>query len=49
MTLKIPYDPTVLPGGVRSRFVDNSNGLEMHVLEAGFETAGRPAILLLHT
>ena len=48
MTLKVPYDPAVLPAGVRSRFVDNSNGLEMHVLEAGFETVGRPAILLLH-
>ena len=48
MTLKQPYDPSILPAGVRSRFVDNSNGLDMHVLEAGFETPGRPAILLLH-
>ena len=24
------------------------NGLTMHVLEAGFETAGRPCVLLLH-
>ncbi len=37
-----------LPAGVRSRFVDNHNGLRMHVLEAGFETGGRPALLLLH-
>ncbi len=34
--------------GIRSRFVDNVNGLSMHVLEAGFETPGRPCVLLLH-
>ena len=43
-----PYDAGRLPDGVRSRFVQNVNGLTMHVLEAGFETAGRPALLLLH-
>ena len=43
-----PYDPGWLPDGVRSRFVHNINGLTMHVLEAGFETANRPALLLLH-
>jgi pimeloyl-ACP methyl ester carboxylesterase len=37
-----------LPAGVRSRFVDGVNGLRVHLLEAGFETAGRPAVLLLH-
>src|ERR1700709_2052665 len=37
-----------LPPGIRSRFVDGINGLRMHVLEAGFETKGRPCILLLH-
>jgi pimeloyl-ACP methyl ester carboxylesterase len=37
-----------LPAGVRSRFVDGVNGLSVHLLEAGFETEGRPAILLLH-
>jgi pimeloyl-ACP methyl ester carboxylesterase len=36
------------PPGVRSRFVDGVNGLTMHVLEAGFEVAGRPCVLLLH-
>ena len=41
-------DAACLPRGVRSRFVDNGNGLVMHVLEAGFETAGRPCVLLLH-
>src|SRR5262249_48156706 len=38
----------LLPAGVRSRFVDNGNGVRMHVLEAGFETSNRPAVLLVH-
>jgi pimeloyl-ACP methyl ester carboxylesterase len=33
---------------VRSRLISNGNGLNMHVLEAGFETANRPCVLLLH-
>src|SRR3982750_3586570 len=37
-----------LPAGIRSRYVDDINGLRMHVLEAGFETKGRPCVLLLH-
>ena len=37
-----------LPAGIRSRYVDNINGLSMHVLEAGFETPGRPCVQLLH-
>src|SRR5450755_4930300 len=37
-----------LPSGIRARFVDGINGLRMHVLEAGFETKGRPCLLLLH-
>jgi pimeloyl-ACP methyl ester carboxylesterase len=37
-----------LPPAIRSRFVDNINGLQMHVLEAGYETPGRPCVLLLH-
>ena len=43
-----PLAASALPPGVRSRFVDNVNGLRMHVLEAGFDTPGRPALLLLH-
>ncbi len=43
-----PLEETVLPAGVRSRFVGGVNGLTMHVLEAGFETTGRPCVLLLH-
>ena len=48
MTLQIPYDTSVLPVGVRSRFIDNTNGLLMHVLEAGYEGSNEPVILLLH-
>ena len=44
------FDTTTpgLPRGIRSRFVDGVNGLRVHLLEAGFEAAGRPSILLLH-
>jgi pimeloyl-ACP methyl ester carboxylesterase len=44
----VPYNPALLPAGIRSRFVDNINGLRMHVLEAGFEARGRPGVVLLH-
>ncbi len=43
-----PVPASQLPPGIRSRFVDNGNGLNVHVLEAGFETADRPCLLLLH-
>src|ERR1043165_9104863 len=43
-----PLKSLPLPSGVRSRFVDNVNGLTVHMLEAGFETPGRPVVLLLH-
>ena len=43
-----PYGNGTLPAGIRSRTVANVNGLTVHLLEAGFETAGRPAVLLLH-
>src|SRR6201746_1644830 len=39
---------TPRPSSIRSRYVDGINGLRMHVLEAGFETSGRPCVLLLH-
>jgi pimeloyl-ACP methyl ester carboxylesterase len=42
------YSPSVLPAGIRSRFVDNVNGLRVHVLEAGFSAGTRPCVLLLH-
>ena len=41
-------DHIPLPAGIRSRLVENVNGLSMHVLEAGFDPAGRPCVLLLH-
>ena len=43
-----PLDGSLLPAGVRSRLIDDVNGLRMHVLEAGFEEEGRPCVLLLH-
>ena len=39
---------SVLPPGVRARILPGINGLDIHVLEAGFETKGRPAVMLLH-
>src|SRR4030088_1191306 len=45
-TTNLPDIP--LPSGIRSRFVDDITGLRMQVLEAGFETKGRPCVLLLH-
>jgi pimeloyl-ACP methyl ester carboxylesterase len=48
MTHLAPLDPTVLPAGIRSRFLDDLNGLRVHILEAGHETPGRPCVLLLH-
>ena len=43
-----PYDSAVLPPGIRSRFVNNGNGLRMHILEAGVGTGDRPCVALLH-
>src|SRR5437870_1896522 len=43
-----PYGNSTIPAGIRSRTVANVNGLTVHMLEAGYETAGRPAVLLLH-
>lgn len=43
-----PLDSSTLPQGVRARIVPGVNGLDMHLLEAGFETPGRPCLLLLH-
>jgi pimeloyl-ACP methyl ester carboxylesterase len=43
-----PYGNGTLPAGIRSRSIANVNGLGVHILEAGYETGGRPAVLLLH-
>src|SRR5437868_9653495 len=48
MTELPPLDEAVLPDGVRARFIDGINGLRLNILEAGFETPGRPLVLLLH-
>jgi pimeloyl-ACP methyl ester carboxylesterase len=44
----VVYGQSTLPAGIRSRLIPDVNGLEIHILEAGFETAGRPCLLLLH-
>jgi pimeloyl-ACP methyl ester carboxylesterase len=48
MNASSPLPDIPLPPGIRSRFVENINGLRMHVLEAGYKTRGRPCVLLLH-
>ncbi|WP_315836126.1 alpha/beta hydrolase [Bradyrhizobium prioriisuperbiae] len=48
MTHPTPNLEALLPSGIRSRLIPDINGLTMHVLEAGFESEGRPVIVLLH-
>src|SRR4029453_5458876 len=43
-----PLPSSVLPNGIRACVLPGINGLDIHVLEAGHETPGRPAVLLLH-
>src|ERR1700674_1357120 len=43
-----PYGNSTIAPGIRSRGVSNVNGMTVHMLEAGYERAGRPAVLLLH-
>ncbi len=43
-----PYGNDTLPDGVRSRHIADVNGMTAHILEAGYETPGRPAVLLIH-
>lgn len=38
----------MLPDGVRSRMLNGLGGLDVHILEAGYELAGRPLVLLVH-
>jgi pimeloyl-ACP methyl ester carboxylesterase len=42
------FSAELLPAGVRSRFVEDVNGLRMHLLEAGYDAGDRPLVLLLH-
>src|SRR5262249_26360934 len=43
-----PTGSATRPPGLRSRPIANVNGLTVHILEAGYEIPGRPAVLLLH-
>lgn len=42
------YGNGTIPSGIRSRHIANVNGMTVHILEAGYETPNRPAVLLLH-
>src|ERR1700676_1001530 len=42
------YGNGTIPAGIRSRMIAGVNGLGVHILEAGYETPGRRALLLLH-
>jgi hypothetical protein len=42
------YGQRTLPIGIRSRQIDNNNGVTLHILEAGFESSGRRCVVLLH-
>ena len=44
----VAYGKSTLPASIRSRFLDNINGLRVHMLEAGFETPNRPCVMFLH-
>jgi pimeloyl-ACP methyl ester carboxylesterase len=44
----VEYGGDTLPLGIRSRRVDTNNGVVLHVLEAGFESPGKPCVVLLH-
>ena len=44
----MPRPSLRLPDGIRSRFIDDVNGLRMHILEAGEAVPGKPLALLLH-
>jgi pimeloyl-ACP methyl ester carboxylesterase len=41
------YGNGTIPAGIRSRQIQNVNGMTVHILEAGYETPG-PAVMLLH-
>jgi pimeloyl-ACP methyl ester carboxylesterase len=43
-----PYGNGTLPAAIRSREIADVNGMTVHLLEAGYETPGRQAVLLLH-
>ncbi|TNE60859.1 MAG: alpha/beta fold hydrolase [Alphaproteobacteria bacterium] len=43
-----PLPQAILPAGLRSRIVENVNGLQMHILEAGEAPGSKGTLLLLH-
>ncbi|MEM7253379.1 MAG: alpha/beta hydrolase [Pseudomonadota bacterium] len=45
---ELAYEYRVSIDGVRSRFLDNGNGLQMHTLDAGPERPDAPVVVLLH-
>jgi pimeloyl-ACP methyl ester carboxylesterase len=45
---RVEYGKSTLPFEIRSRRVDNNNGLTMHILEAGFEGPRKQCVALLH-
>ena len=42
------YGEDTLAPEIRSRVIEDVRGLDIHILEAGFEDSGRPLVLLLH-
>jgi pimeloyl-ACP methyl ester carboxylesterase len=44
----VEYGQDALPAGIRSRIIDNNNGVKMHILESGFQDRSRPCVVLLH-
>lgn len=45
---EVAYGHATLSAGIRSRFAKGVNGTSFHVLECGYETPGRPCVLLVH-
>jgi pimeloyl-ACP methyl ester carboxylesterase len=45
---KVLYGQDTRCEGIRSRIIDNNNGVKMHILESGFEDRNRPCVILLH-
>jgi pimeloyl-ACP methyl ester carboxylesterase len=44
----VEYGAATLPLGIRSRRIDTNNQAVLHILEAGYESPGRPCVVLLH-
>jgi pimeloyl-ACP methyl ester carboxylesterase len=45
---EVEYGQDTLAAGIRSRYINNNNGVRMHVLEAGFESPDKPCVVFLH-